>query len=64
MQYPTLGLADVYAVLAYVLSHEKEVEAYLAERQAGSLSDEANARAPQAASGIRDRLVARRGKAA
>lgn len=33
-QYPTLKLADVYAVVAYYLQHQAEIEAYLAEREA------------------------------
>lgn len=31
-QYPTLHLADVYAVIGYYLSHYDEVESYLKER--------------------------------
>jgi uncharacterized protein (DUF433 family) len=32
-RYPTLGLADVYQVLAYYLRHPKVVAAYLAEQE-------------------------------
>ena len=32
-RYSTLALADVYAVIAYYLSHRSEVEAYLARRE-------------------------------
>lgn len=30
--YPTLSLADVYAVLAYYLNHQDEVDTYLRQR--------------------------------
>jgi uncharacterized protein (DUF433 family) len=32
-QYPTLGLPDVHATIAYYLTHRAEVEAYLRERE-------------------------------
>jgi hypothetical protein len=32
-RYPTVTLADIYAVIAYYLRHRQEVEAYLAERE-------------------------------
>src|SRR4051812_24800236 len=32
-RYPTLGLADVYAVIGYYLRHRAEVEEYLARRE-------------------------------
>lgn len=32
-KYPSLNLADVYAVISYYLQHQPEVEAYLAQRQ-------------------------------
>jgi len=31
--YPTLQLADVYAVIAYYLRHKEEVDAYVARRE-------------------------------
>lgn len=41
--FPTVGLADVYAVLAYRVRHRAEVEAYVAEREClgsgGSVED-------------------------
>lgn len=33
-QYPTLSLADVYAVIGYYLQQQAEVEAYLSQRRA------------------------------
>ncbi|HXP63594.1 MAG TPA: DUF433 domain-containing protein [Dongiaceae bacterium] len=59
-QYPTLGLADVYSVLGYLLRHEAEVAAYLTQRAArGSAVRRENERRsdPQ---GVRARLLARR----
>jgi hypothetical protein len=32
-RYPTVALADIYAVIAYYLRHQAEVEAYLVERE-------------------------------
>ena len=32
-QFPTLKLADVYAVIGYYLGHREEIEAYLTERE-------------------------------
>src|SRR4030042_6032687 len=32
-QYPSLNLADVYAVIAYYLQRRSDVDAYLRERQ-------------------------------
>jgi len=59
-QYPTVPLADVYAVIAYFLRHQPEVEAYLKEREAlaGGVRREVEERFPSA--GIRERLLARR----
>ena len=59
-QYPTLDLADVYAVLGYYLRHRAEVEVYLHRRrqQAQQVRQQNEARFPSA--GIRERLLARR----
>jgi uncharacterized protein (DUF433 family) len=60
-QYPTLALADVYAVLGYLLRHQSKVASYLEQRAARSAAvhDENERRFdPQ---GIRARLLARRG---
>jgi len=58
--YPTLQLADVYAVFAYYLRHEDEVEAYLRERerQAEELRQFSESRFDRNA--LRVRLLARR----
>ncbi len=31
--FPTVGLSTIYAVIAYYLAHQAEVEAYLAQQQ-------------------------------
>jgi uncharacterized protein (DUF433 family) len=58
-QYPSLGLAEVYAVIGYYLQQQPEVEAYLSRRnQLGQKVRWQNeARFNQ--QGIRDRLLAR-----
>jgi uncharacterized protein (DUF433 family) len=60
MSYPTLELADVYAVLNYYLHNRSEVDAYLSQREAQSarIKEENEKRFPQ--NGIRARLLARR----
>ncbi len=59
-QYPSVPLADVYAVLAYYLRHQQEVNAYLDKRRelAEQTRAENERRFPPA--GVRDRLKARR----
>jgi uncharacterized protein (DUF433 family) len=62
-QYPSLTLADVYAVLGYLLRHQATVTAYLQQRaaQCAAVRRENERRFhPQ---GIRARLLARRGPA-
>lgn len=59
-QYPSLNLADVYAVLGYYLQRQAEADTYLQRRreQAQVVRESNEARyAPQ---GIRERLLARR----
>ena len=59
LSYPTLDLADVYAVLSYYLSHRAELDAYLEsqERQSERKRQEVLRRSPQA--DLRERLRAR-----
>ena len=59
-QYPSLTLADVYAVIGYYLHHQDEVDTYLAEQQqeAELIRQQNEARFNPA--GIRSRLLARR----
>ena len=58
-QYPSLLLADVYAVIGYYLQQQPEVEAYLNQREqiANEVRQQNEARFNQ--QGIRDRLMAR-----
>jgi uncharacterized protein (DUF433 family) len=60
-QYPTLDLADVYAVISYYLRRRAEVEAYLRDRQAAADSARRENESRCDPSGVRDRLLARRG---
>lgn len=59
-QYPSLQLADVYAVIGYYLRKQPEVDAYLRQRQqqADEIRRQNEARFDPA--GVRDRLLARR----
>ena len=59
-QYPSVPLADVYSVIGYYLRRSEAVEAYLVRRRhaAGQVQEQNEARYD--ASGIRDRLLARR----
>lgn len=59
-QYPSVQLADVYAVLAYYLRHIDEVDAYLDSREqvGATVRTENETRFPP--EGIRSRLLARR----
>ena len=59
--YPTLHLADVYAVLAYYLPHRQEIEDYLDTRrqEAEKLRQEIEARQPSRVE-LRAKLLARK----
>src|SRR5215210_2672891 len=59
-QYPSLQLADVYAVIGYYLRHQKEVDDYLKQQRhlASEVRTANEARFDPA--GVRDRLLARR----
>jgi uncharacterized protein (DUF433 family) len=58
--YDALGLADVYAVIAYYLRHRDEVRGYLRRRQAEAeaLREKIEAERPRVS---REELLARRG---
>ena len=62
-QYPSLLLADVYAIISYYLQHQSEVETYLNQRQraAAEIRKQNEARFDQ--QGIRERLLARQSQA-
>ena len=59
-QYPTLALADIYAVIGYYLRRRSDVESYLEEsrRQATEVRKRNQTRTDPR--GIRERLLARR----
>lgn len=59
-QFPSIGLPDVYAVLAYYLSHRQDVTAYLERRAADAASVRAKNEALHSPVGLRERLLARR----
>lgn len=58
--FPTLDLADIYAVVSYYLQNRSEVEQYLEQRKVRQeeLKKELQAQFPP--HGIRERLLARR----
>ena len=58
-QYPTLRLADVYAVIGYYLDHTSEVDEYLRAREAEGerIRKENEERFPP--DGVRERLMTR-----
>jgi uncharacterized protein (DUF433 family) len=59
--YPTVTLADIYATIAYVLRHPREIEAYLAERDRKAVEVRRKIEAAQGDLGdISRRLLARR----
>jgi uncharacterized protein (DUF433 family) len=59
--YPTLGLADVYAVITYYLRHRKEIDDYVHARrqEAGKLRQEIEAKQPSRVE-LRAKLLARK----
>jgi uncharacterized protein (DUF433 family) len=58
-QYPSLPLADVYAVIAYYLRHRAEVDAYLAASQGSADQLRQDNEARWDPTGVRARLLAR-----
>jgi uncharacterized protein (DUF433 family) len=59
-QYPSLHLADAYAVISYYLRHRPEVETYLAERDQISRRVRLGNEGQFDPAGLRARLLARR----
>lgn len=59
-RYPTLTLADTYAVLAYFLRRPDEVREYLSSRARETARIRAQNEARFDPEGLRDRLLARR----
>src|SRR5205814_2578410 len=61
-QYPTLALADVYAVIGYYLRRREEVEAYLNERNERRSQVRRENESRFDPKGVRERLMGRRAK--
>lgn len=61
-QYPSLDLADVYAVIGYYLQRRSDIEAYLRRRQQQRDEVREQNEARFDPRGIRNRLLARRTK--
>ena len=59
-QYPSLELADVYAVLGWYLRNMTEADAYLSARRDEAARLQAEIESKNDPKGIRDRLLARR----
>ena len=59
-QFPSLELADVYAVVGYYLRHRDEVGAYVRERQERGTATRQAAESRYDAANIRTRLLQRR----
>ena len=59
-QYPSLHLADVYAVVSYYLRRRADVEAYLSQRRQEANNIRKQNESRFGPSGVRDRLLARR----
>ena len=59
-QYPSLMLADVYAVISYYLRHRQDVDRYLAEQQQEADTTRQLNETQFDPTGIRSRLLARR----
>jgi uncharacterized protein (DUF433 family) len=58
--FPTLKLADIYAIITYYLWHRDEVDAYLRARQEQAEEIEREVRARWPTEGIKEMLLARR----
>ncbi|MGE5340669.1 MAG: DUF433 domain-containing protein [Candidatus Omnitrophota bacterium] len=62
-RYPTLQLADVYAVLGYYLRHPQEIEDYLSQRECRAKEVKRKYHLIFDNQNIRERLLARQAKA-
>jgi len=58
-QYPSLHLADIYAVVGYYLSHPDEVADYLEQRQDQARRVRRENESHSSPAGIRERLLSR-----
>lgn len=58
-QYPSVPLADIYAVIGYYLHHTSDVEAYLADRRRQADETRREMESHFDPAGVRDRLISR-----
>lgn len=58
--FPSLRRADVYALIAYYLQHQAEVDTYLEQRRAQAAAIRSEIEGRWNPAGVRDRLLARR----
>lgn len=61
--FPTISVADAYAVIAYYLQHQAVVDAYLAERRQRRAAQRAAVEQRLDPHGLRARLLARQAAA-
>ncbi len=61
-QYPVLKLADIYAVIAYYLRHQKTIDTYLKQRRETAAKVRAEIEAKPEYQALRERLLARQQK--
>jgi len=59
-KFPSVSLADIYVTVGYYLRHRSDVEAYLCERERLGAEIRAENEARFNASGLRERILARR----
>jgi uncharacterized protein (DUF433 family) len=59
-QYPSLNLADIYAVIGYYLRHSEEVAAYLQQRKVQAVTARKQNELRYDPHGVRSRLMSRR----
>ena len=59
-QYPSLNLADIYAVIGYYLRHSEEVAAYLQQRKVQADTARKRNDLRYDPHGVRNRLMSRR----
>ena len=58
--FPTVGLGNIYATIAYYLRHQAEVDAYLEERDRKAQEIRRKIEARQDTRDLRERLLARK----
>ena len=61
-QYPSLDLPDIYSVIGYYLYNRMKVDAYIRERKQTARKIREENETQFEPNGIRERLLARRGK--